>query len=83
MGQHVEAARGDDLGGQGRGAVGIDERFGRTQRGEAMPVFACSDSRSKIAMPVTSLPVPDVVGHAMCGVSGPGTGWPSPTGALT
>ena len=27
-----------------------------------------------MAMPVTSLPVPDVVGHAMCGASGPGTG---------
>ena len=32
--------------------------------------------QSKIAIPVTSLPVPEVVGHAMCGVSGPGTGSP-------
>jgi hypothetical protein len=34
-------------------------------------------------MPVTSLPVPAVVGHAICGLSGPGTGLPSPMGALT
>ena len=39
-----------------------------------MPVFAWSASQSKIAMPVTSLPVPDVVGHATCGASGPGIG---------
>ena len=51
--------------------------------GEAMPVFASIDSRSKMAMPVTSLPVPEVVGQAMCGASGPGTGVPAPTGALT
>ena len=51
--------------------------------GEAMPVLAAMESRSKIAMPVTSLPVPDVVGQAMCGLSGPGTGAPAPTGALT
>ena len=51
--------------------------------GEAIPVLADMDSRSKIAMPVTSLPVPDVVGQAICGFSGPGTGVPSPTGGLT
>ena len=51
--------------------------------GDAMPVFASIARRSKIAIPVTSLPVPEVVGHAMCGVSGPGTGSPSPTGLLT
>ena len=48
-----------------------------------MPVFAFIASRSKIAMPVASEPVPEVVGHAMCGFSGPGTGLPSPTGAFT
>ena len=47
-----------------------------------MPVFADSESRSKIAMPVTSLPVPAVVGQAMCGFSGPGTGLPSPIGRV-
>ena len=52
-------------------------------RGDAMPVFAWCSSQSKIAMPVTSLPVPEVVGHAMCGASGPGIGRPSPSGALT
>ena len=36
-----------------------------------------------MVMPVTSLPVPEVVGQAMCGLSGPGTARPSPTGALT
>ncbi len=34
-------------------------------------------------MPVHSLPVPEVVGQAMCGLSGPGTGRASPMGALT
>ena len=38
---------------------------------EAMPVFADIDSRSKIAMPVTSLPVPEVVGQAMWDSTGP------------
>ena len=36
-----------------------------------------------MAMPVHSLPVPQVVGQAMCGLSGPGTGAPPPMGALT
>ncbi|MNC85246.1 hypothetical protein D3C83_08360 [compost metagenome] len=48
-----------------------------------IPVFALSESRSKIAIPVASDPVPDVVGHAICGFTGPGTGLPSPTGAFT
>ncbi len=30
--------------------------------------------------PVTSEPVPDVVGQAIWGSTGPGTGTPSPTG---
>jgi hypothetical protein len=34
-------------------------------------------------MPVHSLAVPKVVGQAMCGLSGPGIGRASPTGALT
>jgi hypothetical protein len=33
-------------------------------------------------MPVHSLPVPLVVGHAMCGLSGPGTGAPPPIGGF-
>ena len=45
-----------------------------SSRLDAIPVFALSDSRSKTAIPVCSLPVPLVVGHAMCGLSGPGTG---------
>ena len=49
----------------------------------AMPVFTWRSSRSKMAMPVHSLPVPDVVGQAMWGFRGPGTGWPSPMGAFT
>ena len=38
------------------------------------------------ALPVpeaAALPVPEVVGQAMCGWSGPGTGLPPPSGALT
>jgi hypothetical protein len=69
-------------------ALAIDEQlaFALERRDaciEAMPVLADIDSRSKIAMPVTSLPVPEVVGQAMCGVRGPGTDVPSPTGGLT
>ena len=52
-------------------------------RAEAMPVFACSESTSQMAMPVVSLPVPHVVGQAMCGGSGPGTAAPAPTGLFT
>ena len=40
----------------------------------AMPVLACIVDRSKIATPVVSLPVPAVVGMAISGLSGPGTG---------
>ena len=36
-----------------------------------------------IATPVVSLPVPAVVGIAISGFSGPGTGLPRPIGALT
>jgi hypothetical protein len=59
-----------------RPVVGLSHR-------DWMPVFALSESRSKIAMPVASDHVPEVVGHAICGFNGPGTGRPSPTGALT
>ena len=48
-----------------------------------MPVFASSARTSQTAMPVVSLPVPQVVGHATCGGSGPGTGSPAPTGLFT
>jgi hypothetical protein len=48
-----------------------------------MPVLAFMASKSKIAIPVHSLPVPQVVGHAMCGFRGPGTAWPPPIGAFT
>jgi hypothetical protein len=49
----------------------------------SIPVFAFIASRSKIAIPVHSLPVPLVVGQAICGLSGPGIWRPSPIGALT
>ena len=49
----------------------------------AMPVLARISRKSKIATPVVSLPVPVVVGIATSGRSGPGTGRPSPMGALT
>ena len=49
----------------------------------AMPVFASISRKSNIATPVVSLPVPEVVGMAISGFSGPGTGLPSPIGAFT
>ena len=48
-----------------------------------MPVLASISSRSKTAMPVHSDAVPKVVGHAIWGFNGPGTGFASPIGALT
>ena len=48
-----------------------------------MPVFACMAVRSKMATPVVSLPVPAVVGTAMSGFTGPGTGSALPMGAFT
>jgi hypothetical protein len=41
------------------------------KRREMMPVLALSELSAKIAMPVVSDPVPEVVGHAMCGFTGP------------
>jgi hypothetical protein len=49
----------------------------------AIPVLACISSRSKMATPVVSLPVPAVVGTATSGFNAPGTGRPSPIGGLT
>ena len=49
----------------------------------AIPVFAFFWTKSKMATPVVSLPVPAVVGIAINGFKGPGTGLPSPIGALT
>ena len=57
-------------------------RAGRSIR-LAIPVLACISTRSKIAVPVVSLPVPAVVGIAISGLSGPGTGRPSPIGWFT
>ncbi len=53
------------------------------RRREMMPVLALSERRLKIAMPVVSEPVPEVVGQAMCGFTGPGTFCPPPIGAFT
>jgi hypothetical protein len=52
-------------------------------RREMMPVFAFIDWRLKIAIPVVSEPVPEVVGQAMCGRRAPGTLVPAPIGAFT
>ena len=49
----------------------------------AMPVLACILLKSKMLTPVVSLPVPAVVGIAIKGLSGPGTGRPLPIGGLT
>jgi hypothetical protein len=64
------------LSGSSRPSVGFSRRL-------AMPVFACIPVRSKMLTPVVSLPVPAVVGMAMSGLSGPGTGSALPIGALT
>ena len=48
-----------------------------------MPVFVPSRGKSMIATVVTSEPVPDVVGSATIGRTGPGTARPAPIGALT
>src|SRR5207249_12111939 len=53
------------------------------RRREMMPVLALIERRLKIAMPVVSEPVPQVVGHAMCERTAPGTFCPPPIGALT
>ena len=53
------------------------------KRREMMPVFALISVRLKIAMPVVSDPVPEVVGQAMCGLTGRGTFCPAPMGAFT
>src|SRR4249920_3835375 len=63
--------------------VGSTSASDGLSRADAMPVLAFSASTSHTAMPVVSLPVPHVVGHAMCGGSAPGTGFPAPTGAFT
>ena len=49
----------------------------------AMPVFARFETRSKMAVPVVSEPVPAVVGTATRGKSLEGMGRPLPRGALT
>ena len=64
------------LSGSSNPSVGFNPR-------SAMPVFACMSTRSKIATPVVSLPVPAVVGIANNGFSGPGTGTPLPIGGFT
>lgn len=49
----------------------------------AMPVLARLETRSKIAVPVVSEPVPAVVGTATRGFNGLSIGLPLPNGALT
>ena len=48
-----------------------------------IPVFVPRRGKSMIATVVTSDPVPDVVGKATTGRTGPGTGRPAPIGAFT
>lgn len=48
-----------------------------------MPVFAFLATRSKMAVPVVSEPVPAVVGTAIRGFKGFVMGSPFPNGALT
>jgi hypothetical protein len=55
--------------------VGLSRRL-------AMPVLACILLKSKIETPVVSLPVPAVVGIAINGFRGPGTGKPLPMGGF-
>ena len=60
----------------------ISATVGMSRR-EMMPVLALIERRLKIAMPVVSEPVPEVVGHAICGSTAPGTFCPAPIGAFT
>ena len=62
--------------GSRRPSVGLSRRL-------AIPVLACISVRSKMLTPVVSLPVPAVVGTAISGFSGPGTGIALPIGAFT
>ena len=55
---------------------------GRRRRCET-PALACWATTWVTATAVVSLPVPAVVGTAMRGFSGPGTGTPRPTGLFT
>ena len=55
--------------------------FGR-RNGCAIPVLTLSLGRSRTATAVTSEPVPDVVGTATTGISGPGGTRAPPSGAL-
>ena len=48
-----------------------------------MPVLTRRSGMSSTATVVASLPVPDVVGIARCGSSGPDGFTPPPIGALT
>ena len=48
-----------------------------------MPVLVFISTKSNMDTPVVSLPVPEVVGTAIRGLMGPGTGKPRPTGAFT
>src|SRR5690606_24743994 len=66
------------LAGMVRVTVGsMRPRTGRI-RLDTIPVFACIDVRSKIAIGVHSEPVPEVVGTAISGFRGPGTGFALP-----
>ncbi len=56
-------------------------RAGRSSRWET-PAFTCWSTTWATATAVVSLPVPAVVGTAISGLSGPGTGVPLPTGLL-
>jgi len=49
----------------------------------AIPVFARCDTRSNIAVPVVSEPVPAVVGTAIKGLRALVIGRPFPSGAFT
>jgi len=81
--QHIEAAGRDYILRQRVSDGRVDQRQRRFQTFGCDAGFTCRASKSKMVMPVHSEPVPQVVGQAICGLSGPGTGLPAPMGALT
>ncbi len=84
VGEDIEAGAGGDHRRHGAGVVRIEDAHRRAQGAVGDPGFGVQRLvRSKMATPVVSLPVPAVVGIAISGLSGPGTGSARPIGALT
>jgi len=80
--EHIEAARCGHRSRHRQGVVRVHEAERRPHARWLMPVLARRSMKSKMAVPVVSLPVPAVVGMAMRGRSGFVRTSPAPTGAI-